>query len=281
MLISALAVSCRGGSAGDMRPVVMTSLPPLQSLAADIAGDSLRVLCMTTSGADPETFDPSMAVMCDLYDSRMFLNFGVLPFEQRLTDRLAGEAPGILVANVSDGVRLMYGTHEHCDGQAHRHGAPDPHLWTSARNLVLVAGNIAGALGEADPDNAAYYRHRADSISRRLAALDMTIARRLAPYRGDTVMVWHPALSYFARDYGLNQLPLGTEGKEGSVRAMREALDAAGSGGVRALFYMQPSDSARAADAGRQAGIVPTLLSTMSPNYIHQLNVITDAIANH
>lgn len=275
------ALACRRVPAGD-RPVVMTSIPPLQALVADIAGDSLDVRCLTGSSTDPETFDPSMVVMCDLYDSRMLLSVGTLPFEQSLTRRLADEAPGISVVNVACDVPLLYGTHDHHGHDVHHghdHGEADPHVWTSARSLAAMTAPVAEALGRLDPPNAIYYARRADSVRQRLDSLDRAITARLRPYRGDTVMSWHPALAYYARDYGLTQLPLGAEGRENSVGAMRALLDASAGPRVRTLFYQQPSDSLRAADVAHAAGLVPTLVRPMDADYINQLKIITDAIA--
>ena len=50
--------------------------------------------------------------------------------------------------------------------------------------------------------------------------------------RGSSFLVWHPSLSYFARDYGLHQIALGgAEHKEVSIPALREAIEEArGSG---------------------------------------------------
>lgn len=280
VMLSCVA-ACRRALVGD-RQVVMTSIPPLQALVADIAGDSIEVRCLTGSSTDPETFDPSMAVMCDLYDSRMLLSVGTLPFEQSLTRRLADEAPDIRVVNVARDVPLLYGTHDHHghdDHDGHDHGGADPHVWTSVRSLAAMTAPVAEALGRLDPSNAAYYARRADSVRHRLDSLDRVITARLRPYRGDTVMSWHPALAYFAHDYGLTQVPLGAEGRENSVGAMRALLDASAGPRVRALFYQQPSDSLRATDVARAAGLVPTLVRPMDADYINQLKTITDAIA--
>lgn len=284
LIFAALAalMSCKSPGQRGGRPVVVATIPPLQSLVADIAGDSVEVRCLTGMSADPETFDPSIAVMCDLYSSQMMLSVGTLQFERQLTARLADEAPGIRVVAVADSVPRLYGTHVHDsgDGAGHHshHGDADPHVWTSARSLSRMTRPVADALAQLDPANGAYYHRRADSISARLDSLDADIARRLAGYAGDTLLVWHPALSYYARDYSLHQLALGVEGKEGSVAAMRRTFDASGGPRVRALFYHSPSDRSRAEAVGADVGLHPTLMMPMDPDYYNQLITITDAI---
>lgn len=294
VMAAVLAASCRGG--GDTgRKAVMTSIPPLQTLTAQIAGDSLDVLCMTASDADPETYEPTMRQMRRLYESGMLLTVGTLPFEETLTRGLASEAPQIEVIALSDSLPLLYGTHEHCghdhghhngddgghydgDSHDHVHGAPDPHVWGSVRMMARMVPRITAGLCRLDPANTAYYTHRGDSIRRVLERLDTEYAHRLAPYRGDTIVVFHPSLSYFADDYGLHQLALSSEGTEGSIRSLVRHVEASAGPGVRALFVQQEIDPARAEAISADTGRPATAINPLSPEYLNQLNIIVNAI---
>ena len=62
--------------------------------------------------------------------------------------------------------------------------------------------------------------------------------------------VWHPSLSYFARDYGLEQISLGTEGKEMSAKSLTEAIDKARDKGVGVFFFQKEYDSRQAEQGG-------------------------------
>ena len=70
-----------------------------------------------------------------------------------------------------------------------------------------------------DPSNKGYYARRFKyiySVARfaRHGALDSI----LRPCRGASFVVWHPSLSYFARDYGLHQIALSPEGRRCRLR---------------------------------------------------------------
>ena len=95
---------------------------------------------------------------------------------------------------------------------------------TSVRNARVIASNMLDAMVEADPVNADEYRRRHAELDRGLARMDSSMSARLAPLRGQGFMVWHPSLSYFARDYGLTQIALGGGGKEISLPGLMDRL---------------------------------------------------------
>ncbi|MEL6978327.1 MAG: zinc ABC transporter substrate-binding protein [Pseudomonadota bacterium] len=87
----------------------------------------------------------------------------------------------------------------------HDHGEFDPHAWRSPKNAVVYATNIAAALAQADPENAATYAANRDAYVAERTALDAEIGAILAsiPESQRTVVTSHDAFQYFGRDYGL------------------------------------------------------------------------------
>ena len=97
----------------------------------------------------------------------------------------------------------------------------------------------------------------------RLDSIDNAITARLAPHKGDSFIVWHPSLSYFARDYGLNQVVVGgSEHKESSIADLKESIDTARNA---ELLYFLP-------ERFRQPPGVSHKLGTGCPRSHHQPN---------
>jgi len=86
----------------------------------------------------------------------------------------------------------------------HAHGAFDSHVWLDPENAKAMVSEIAEALAEADPDNAAAYEANAASTIARLEALRTDIDARLAPVRGKGFIVFHDAYQYFEKRFDIS-----------------------------------------------------------------------------
>jgi zinc transport system substrate-binding protein len=85
-----------------------------------------------------------------------------------------------------------------------------------------------------------------------LAQVEAGIAARLAPIAGSRFYVFHPAWGYFARDFGLSQIPIERHGKEPGPAYLAGLIDQARADGARVII-VQPQFSAAAANVVAQA----------------------------
>jgi len=285
MTFVVLLVGCgrRGGGATvgcDTRPVVTVSIAPQAWLLEAIAGDSVRINVLLPTGSNPETFEPGIGVMKQAADGDMLLLSGNIGFESQLSQRIAKNNPGMVIVDTSLGITPVYGTHSHAAMCDHDHGneVADPHTWTSVRNARVIAANMLSALVMFDPARAGYYRERAARLDSRLDSIDRSIAARLDKLRVRSFMVWHPSLSYYARDYSLEQVSVGSEGRETTVRGLRSIIDRASADGIRVMFIQADFDSRQAETLGRETGAKVVTINPLSRDWESQINLITDAL---
>lgn len=67
---------------------------------------------------------------------------------------------------------------------------------------------------------------RYNALCRQIEHTDSLIRQTLAtPGADHAFMIYHPALSYFARDYGLHQIPIEAGGKEPSPAHLKALID--------------------------------------------------------
>ena len=94
--------------------------------------------------------------------------------------------------------------HTH-DGDAAAAG-PNPHVWTSLRATRQLIPEIARVLGEVDPEGQSTYDANAAAYLEEIDALDASISEAVETIPADnrTLVTYHEAWSYFARDYGLS-----------------------------------------------------------------------------
>ena len=92
-------------------------------------------------------------------------------------------------------------------------------------------------------------------------------------------MVWHPSLSYFAADYGLNQVAMGLENKEVSPMQMKDNIDRARQLGARVMIVQPDFDQNRSTELARQIGATTLSVNLMSDSWIDDMLRTARAIA--
>ena len=278
MAVLALA-GCSGrrqGAAGpDARPELVVSIEPLRAMLEPLAGDRFRVVSVMDRSTDAENFEPSMARRMAAEKAACLFVTGVLPFESALA---ATVADSVATVDLSREVELIYGTHGH-DGHDHGAGVPDPHIWTSVPNARRMIARMAEELCTLDPEHAAAYTHRRDSVDRVLAALDDYARAGLAEAPSKAFLIWHPSLSYFARDYGLQQVALNSEGKDLSAAQMREAVEQARGSGARVFLAEKSLNPRQAESIASEIGARVVEIDPMSSEWSEQIKRIADEIA--
>ncbi len=267
-----LLLSCGGRGRGDSAagPMKVTAgIAPVAWLVDQIGGDSVEVSVFLPQGSDAESFEPQLGKLRDLEGSSLFVATGLLPFEGRVAES-AGESAGVEVVRLADGLDLITGTHGG--------GEPDPHVWVSVRNLRAMSGVLLEAMRRARPSAAETFDTNWNALDARLDSLDRAVAAGLAEAGNPSFLVWHPSLSYFARDYGLRQISVGFEGKEGSAVGTRDRIDAALAESPK-VYFLQADEDPRAAstlpvgDATKKVSI-----NLMAPDWESEIIKVADAL---
>ncbi len=263
----------------DTAKIVSVSIEPQRWIMEQIGGDRLKVVSFLPGDANPENFDPPMSALKNAAESVIYMRMGHLPWENNLIKRVVASNPDIKVVDTSAGIELIHGTHDH--GHAHPHmDGVDPHTWSSVKNAKIIAANMYEAIKEADAANAEYYTKRYEKLSQRLDSLDNAFTERLAPIKGESVLVWHPSLSYFARDYGINQISIGMENKETTPRGMQRQMDIAGTHNPIAFFVQPQMDGAKSEAVVKKSGARKFVIHPLSYNWLAEMESITDVLTD-
>ncbi len=247
-----LLSSCRhSGEPTDERPVVTVSIEPLRYFTEQLAGDRFRVVTMVPGGSSPETYEPSPQQLVDLADSRAYFRVGTLGFERTWMGKFVDNAPDLKVFDTSTGIAPLFEEHRHADGFVH---VADPHTWTSPNNAHVLARNICDALCGVDSAGADGYRRQLAVLNTRIDSVDRVVRALLADVRHRTFLIYHPALSYFARDYGLRQLSIENEGREPSPAYLSRLIGRCRNEQVKLVFVQKEFSSSGASQVAREIG---------------------------
>jgi zinc transport system substrate-binding protein len=272
ILTAALMLSAAGCSAPIERSrdsgalIVFVSIPPQAWLVERIGVGLVDVHVMVGPGQEPHTFEPQPRQLAALADAAIYFEMG-MPFERQVAEKVVGARGGLRLVDTSAG-RENTGPHSHAAGEGHAEG--DPHIWLSPRNLKIMAATIADALEEADPGNAEHYRAGLEALRGELDGLDARLAAVLAPYRGRSFYVIHPAFGRFGEAYGLRQVALEQEGKQPSPRRIADLIVQARADGARAVFVQPQFDrhgaEALAAAIGAEVVVLDPLAKDLPAN---------------
>lgn len=305
-----LVAACTGRSAKandneEEKPVITVTIEPQRYFTEAIAGDKFKVVSMVPKGSSPETYDPVPQQLVSLGDSKAYFRIGYIGFEQTWMNRLIDNTPHIQVFDTSKGVDLILNNsghvhgdremegdgHSHADHShgGHNHGghshgghshAVEPHIWNSTTNALVLAGNTYKALCALDKENEAYYMARYDSLCQRIQHTDSLICQQLSsPEAAKAFMIYHPALSYFARDYGLHQISIEEGGKEPSPAHLKELIDLCKTEDVRVIFVQPEFDRRNAETIAQQTGTKVVPINPLSYDWEEEMLNVAKALA--
>lgn len=266
-------------SAGGDRPTLTVTIEPLRYFAEALAGDRFRVVSMVPRGASPETYDPTPSQLMSLSESVAYLRIGYIGFERAWLDRLKDNAPHLRFFDLSRGIDLIYDdTHSH-HGQGQDAGV-EPHVWNSARNALHIVDNLTKALIALDARHDSVYRHRCDSLEQVILHTDSLCRNYLSRSWADSAfLIYHPALSYFARDYGLRQIPIEAGGKEPSPAWLKQLVDTCRKEKVHVIFVQPEFDRRNAEQIARQVWGTVVEINPLAYDWSEEMLRVARALA--
>jgi zinc transport system substrate-binding protein len=203
-------------------PQIVASIKPVHSLVAGVMAGVAEPTLLVEGGASPHTYSlrPSQARALENADAvfwvgsglETFLTKALLAIAHHSTVVALHEAEGVTLLSTREGGRWSPGDAEaHHEAQtgddapeSHSHGAKNMHIWLDPRNAGAMVSKMVSTLGEIDPGNAAQYQKNGARMQQRLAALDATLERDLAPLARRSYIVLHDAYPYLEHRYDLS-----------------------------------------------------------------------------
>lgn len=261
---------CSGARDNDRRDTITVSIAPLRYLVEAITGDDFRVEVLIPAGASPETFEPTARQIATMADSRAVYTVGLIPFEQSLIARNRDITPIALC----EGIETL-GGHSH-DG--HSHGV-DPHIWTSPRELRTMAANLHQSLKRLFPDSTVY-DIRYKELDERLAELDQYISERISASGTRYFLIYHPALTYYARNYGIEQVAIEQEGREPSAKHITRIIEQASHDSIGHVLYQRPYPATVVGTVTEGIGAEAVEIDPLAENIDSSLRSITAIITS-
>ena len=94
---------------------------------------------------------------------------------------------------------------QHNQHDQHDHGNIDFHIWTSPKNSIVMATNIARTLIQIDPLGSKHYQANLDKFTQSVHSATTKIKKQLSPLKSTPFVVFHNSLQYFSHSFELKE----------------------------------------------------------------------------
>ncbi len=261
------------------KPMISVSILPQQYFIEQLAGDLVEINVMIPPGASPATYEPSVSQLGKLDRSDVYMRIGYVGFERSWMDRIISVNPDMKIVDLSEGVDIiMEDSGEKEDHHGHAHHGSDPHIWMSTFNARIIARNIHNELVLLLPGEKEYLLDRFDQFSLSLDSLHHTISSKLESIENRKFMIYHPALTYYARDYGLEQFSLEIEGKTPSPGYLKEMCDLAIDNHISKIFIQSQFDRRNAEVLANETGSEIISFNPLNMQWSEQMSYIAEQL---
>jgi len=184
-------------TAGGDQVTVVATTTQAADFARAVGGHRAKVVGLLPANADPHDYEVRPGDVKALADADVVIRSGG-DLDKWLEPAIESSGADAEELALMDHVRTIQG------GEGDEH-AIDPHWWQDPRNAVKAVAAIQATLNAADPDGRATYTRNAEAYTRRLTALDISVAACIdkIPPAQRKLVTTHDALGYYADRYGL------------------------------------------------------------------------------
>jgi ABC-type Zn uptake system ZnuABC Zn-binding protein ZnuA len=260
--LALLAVACGSAKATSKarsgKLQVDSTVAPITSIVANVAGDRAEVHGVIPEGQDSHTYEPKPSV-ASLFSKADVVFVNGLSLEDPTRD-LAKRNIKSGGQVVELGSRVLSPSQYIYDFSFPRAGGkPNPHLWTSPPLAHQYAAVVADTLASADPTDASYYRANATAFEAKVDDLDHRFQQASdgMPPGNRKLLTYHDAYAYFAAHYGWQVIGAiqVSSFEDPTPKEVASLIDQIKKEKVPAIFGSEVFPSPVLAQIGREAGV--------------------------
>ena len=295
-----LVFSCLVANASD----VVTTILPTKYFVDKITNGEISATAMVNSSSNPHTYEPKPKQMKDLEEAKIY--FGVdIEFDDKWGEKFTKQYPNLLFVDTAANIEKIamqahsHGDeeereHEHADHdhehEAHEHEhehehdhnhahAIDPHIWLDPVLAKAQSKNILDALCKVYSDKCDKFSENFAKFSKEVDEMDTYAKDKFKDIKNNKFVIYHPALGYFAKRYGLEQLSVEIDGKEPKPAQLAKLTKTIKDENIKVVFVAKnfPLNSAEVLAKSTGANIV--MVNFLDENWQEQVQKIIDEIA--
>ena len=236
----------------NQKPKVISTSTIIADLTARVGGEEIDHQDILKPGDDPHVYEPVPAdsVALEKADLILYNGYNLEPGLIKMIDSTAVKAKKVAVGEAITPLQLEK------EGQK----VPDPHVWGSAKNGIIMVKKIRDQLIELSPEDKEIFTENAAQLIRELENLDrwITAAIKTIPPSQRQLVTTHDAFQYYAHAYGLKVagtlIGISTE-EQPSAQTVKNLADAIKNLQVPAIFAETTINPALITTVAEEAGV--------------------------
>jgi len=237
---------------------IFVSIPPQKFIVKKIADNLANIKVLLKPNSSPENFDPDIKTIKSLIISDLYLAIGYLPFENSLIPKIRENMQSKLII-ISKNINLLKYSENF-----------DPHVWLSLKACKVLARNTFISISKLIPEKKVILKKNYKKFLIEIEKYEKKIKSILDKLKNKKFLIFHPALSYFAKDYQLQQIPIACEGKSPTIHTIKSTLEQSKKYKLNVIFIQQQFS--------------PEIIYTLTEDYnlkIEQFNPLEENILNN
>ncbi len=253
---------------------ISVSILPQKKIVEDLLGDDTKVNVMVTKGSSPATYNPTPQQMQLINESSLYIKIGHIGFEDTWINKLEQINPGMKVKDSSKGIKWITHSNNHHSSEHHDHvhNGIDPHIWTSPKTMIQVVKNIENILLKQFPEKSDTIQSNAKTLLQNLSRTDSLYTATLSGYKNKKFLIFHPAYTYLAKDYGLEQISIENEGKEPGVKWLTETISLAKKENIKGILIQEEFNQKSAELIAKEIHIPIIKVNPLSEDFLQEMN---------
>jgi zinc transport system substrate-binding protein len=259
---------------------ITVSILPQKTFVQKIAGNDFKINVLIPPGANPEIGNLLPSQLKDIAGSGIWFRIGYIGFEYSWKEKVQEANPKMKVVDLSEGLDLIKDDDIH-DTDHHNETGIDPHTWLSPRLVKQMAQKIYDEIILLKPEKTEVYKNNYLKFVQEINDLDTELTQKLSNYKGRKIIVFHPSLSYFARDYGLEQWALESGGKEPAPQQMAKIVDMAKAENIKVIYIQREFDQENARVFAEEINGEVIQISSLEPAWADNLRNIANIFVEH
>jgi ABC-type Zn uptake system ZnuABC Zn-binding protein ZnuA len=253
------SVGCELGAPVDGVLTIATTVAPITSIVANIAGGTNTVILgIVPEGTNSHTFEPKPSDARTLETADIVFINGLVLEEPTKDLALANLKDG---ANICElGTEILPESDYIYDFSFPKEGGkPNPHLWTNPPMAKQYAQVVHDVLVRRDPANATTYDTNLAAFVAKVDALDaaMVTATATVPESQRKLLTYHDAYAYFAVHYGYTVIGAiqPSSFDEPTPKEIANLITQVRESGVKAVFGSEVFPSPIMEQIGAETGV--------------------------
>ncbi len=267
--------SCINRQDSEKEEVVSVSIIPFEYFVDRLTDKALEVNVMIPPGGSHATYSPTTSQFRKLSESGIYFRIEHLGYEKVWANKLSDMNPNMKVVNLMEGLEIIRG--EEIDHGDHVHeGGIDPHIWMSPKVILQVLPSIKGAIIEVYPHLSESVATNYSELFEEIASLDEELEEVVRTLGKKRFMIFHPALTYLARDYGLEQIAIERGGKEPSPAMLTHIIREARKHDIPVILIQREFDVRSAELISQETGAEIVQINPLAYDWFKNIRELMD-----